>query len=58
MSFRSEVINVLNNCYHTCIILNASYEGICVEFERKKKKHKKYCFLLLNCLQVLNIFYD
>jgi len=37
-------------------MINASYEGICVEFERKN--NKTLVFLLYNCPQVLTIFYD
>jgi len=38
------------------IIINASYEGICVEFERIKLT--TLVFLLSNCLQVSKFFYD
>jgi len=34
----------------------ASYEGICVEFERKN--NTKLVFLLLNYSQVLKVFHD
>jgi len=36
--------------------MNNSYEGICVEFETKKTTTLVY--LLSNCPQVLNIFYE
>ena len=36
--------------------MNASYEGICVEFERKN--NTTWIFLLSNNLHVLKIFYD
>ena len=35
------------------MIKNASYEGICAEI-----KSNTFVFLLSNCLQELNIFYD
>jgi len=40
---------------HTYIIINASYEEICIEFQRKNNTTLNS--LHLNCPQVLNIFY-
>jgi len=37
------------------MLLNASFEGICVKFERKNNTN--LVFLLSNCQQGLNIFY-
>jgi len=39
---------------HTYIIINVSYEGICVQFERRK--HPTLVFLLSSCPQTLNYF--
>ena len=36
--------------------INASYEEICVDFERKN--NTTLVFQLSNCLQVIKIFYD
>ena len=47
-------MNVLRN-KHAYIIINGSYEGICVEFEQKTTTLD---FLLSNCQKVLKIFYD
>jgi len=60
LPLRSQLINflkiyILKN-KHTYIIINASYEGICVEF--KNKNNATLVFLLLNCWQELKIFYD
>jgi len=51
----SQFINFLNNILRnqlTYIIINASYERICVEFS-KKNNNTALVFLLSNCLQVL-----
>jgi len=37
-------------------MINASYEGICVEFEIQNIT--TLVFLLSNCMQLLKIFYD
>ena len=47
--------NILRNC-HTYVIINASYGGICVEFERKN--NPTLVLLLSNCPKILNIFDD
>jgi len=39
------------------MLINASYEGICVKF-KTETNNETVVFLLLNCLQVLKIFYD
>ena len=59
MTFRSELIDIWNNILrnkHAWIIINAAYEGICVDFERKK--HTTVVVLLSNWPQVLRIVYD
>jgi len=41
---------------HTYIIINASYEGICADFERKR--NIALVFLHSNCVICVKIFYD
>ena len=44
------------NYIYLYVITKASYEGICVELERKSNTDLVH--LLSNCSQVLNLFYD
>jgi len=44
------------NYIYLYVITKASYEGICVELERKSNTNLVH--LLSNCSQVLNLFYD
>jgi len=58
--FRSHLINFLNifwrNKHAYIYLINASYEGIRVEFESKNTT--KLVFLLSKCPRVLKIIYD
>ena len=55
LTFCSQVINFLNKIYKEIsihVIINTSYEGNCVKFERKKTTHSfystfKYCLFII-----------